>query len=118
MKKKLDTVQKNFEDYKAKMELNFLYNSFDSEAYKLEDLYNNLPSKHILQNKSDFCLINKGIQHLFQKSIVFFECIYKSENLKFEYEKFYEMFQNSEYSILIILTQDNRRFGSFFKRNV
>ena len=118
MKKKLDTVQKNFEDYKAKMELNFLYNSFDSEAYKLEDLYNNLPSKHILQNKSDFCLINKGIQHLFQKSIVFFECIYKSENLKFEYEKFYEMFQNSEYSILIILTQDNKRFGSFFKRNV
>ena len=27
------------------------------------------------------------------------------------------MFQNSEYSILIILTQDKKRFGAFFKRN-
>jgi hypothetical protein len=100
------------------MNLNFLYNSFDSEAYKLENIYNNLSSKDIIQNEFDFCLINQGIQHLFKKSIVNFECIYKAENLKFNDKKFDEMFKNSEYSIIIISTQDNdRRFGAFFKRN-
>ena len=43
------------------MNLNFLYNSFDSEAYKLENIYNNLSSKDIIQNEFDFCLINQGI---------------------------------------------------------
>ena len=100
------------------MDLNFRYNSFDPEAYKLDDIYNNLSSKHIIQNISDFCLINQGIQHLFKKNIVFFECIYKSENLKFDDNMFDEMLQNSGYSILIVLTQDNRRFGAFFRRNV
>ena len=99
------------------MDLNFLYNSFDSGAYKLDAIYNNLSSKDIIQNKHDFCLINQGIQHLFKKNIVVFESIYKSENLKFNDKIFDEMFQNSEYSILIILTQDKRRFGAFFKRN-
>ena len=62
------------------MDLNFLYNSFDPNAYKLEDIYNNLSSKDIIQNKSDFCLINQGIQHLFKKNIVIFDLIYKSQN--------------------------------------
>ena len=110
-------LKKDFEDYKEKMDLNFLYNSFDSGAYKLDAVYNNLSSKDIIQNKHDFCLINQGIQHLFKKNIVVFESIYKSENLKFNDKIFDEMFQNSEYSILIILTQDKRRFGAFFKRN-
>ena len=110
-------LKKDFEDYKEKMDLNFLYNSFDSGAYKLDAIYNNLSSKDIIQNKHDFCLINQGIQHLFKKNIVVFESIYKSENLKFNDKIFDEMFQNSEYSILIILTQDKRRFGAFFKRN-
>ena len=109
-------LKKNFEEYKEKMDLNFLYNSFDPDAYKLDAVYDNLSSKDIIQNKFDFCLINKGIQHLFKKNIVIFECIYKSQNLKFEYEKFDEKFKNSEYSILIILTQDERRFGAFFNR--
>ena len=99
------------------MDLNFLYNSFDPKAYKLDNIYNNLSWKDIIQNKSDFCLINQGIQHLFKKNIVIFDLIYKSQNLKFEYEKFNEIFKNSKYSILIILTQDKRRFGAFFKRN-
>ena len=72
---KLDAVQKNFEEYKKKMDLNFLYNSFDPNAYKLDYIYNNLSSKDIIQNKSDFCLINQGIQHLFKKNIVIFELI-------------------------------------------
>ena len=110
-------LKKDFEDYKEKMDLNFLYNSFDSGAYKLDAVYNNLSSKDIIQNKHDFCLINQGIQHLFKKNIVVFESIYKSENLKFNDKIFDEMFQNSEYSILIILTQDKKRFGAFFKRN-
>ena len=100
------------------MDLNFSYNSFDLETHKLDDIYKNLPLKDIIQNKSDFCLINKGIQHLFKKNIVIFKPIYKSENLKFNYEKFDKKLQSSEYSILIILTQDNRRFGAFFKSNV
>ena len=115
IKKKLDTVEKNFDEYKKKMELNFLYNSFDPFAYKLDDIYNSLSSKDIIQKRSDFYLINQGIQHLFKKNIVFFECIYKSNNLNFELEKFNKQCNNSIYSILIILTQDGERFGAFLK---
>ena len=115
IKKKLDTVEKNFEEYKKKMELNFLYNSFDPFAYKLDDIYNSLSSKDIIQNQRDFYLINQGIHNLSKKNIVFFECIYKSNNLNFELEKFNKQCNNSIYSILIILTQDGERFGAFLK---
>lgn len=84
IKKKLDTVEQNFNAYKKKMNLNFLYNSFDPFAYKLDDIYNALSSKDIIQNRRDFYLINQGIQHLFKNNIAFFECIYKSNNLNFE----------------------------------
>ena len=115
IKRKLDTVEKNFNEYKEKMNLNFLYNSFEPFAYKLDDIYNALSSKDIIQNQRDFYLINQGIQHLFKKNIVFFECIYKSNNLNFEQEKFNKQFNNSLYSILVILTQDRERFGAFLK---
>ena len=115
IKQKLDTVEKNFKEYKEKMDLNFLYNSLDPKAYKLDDIYKNLFSKDIIQNERDFYLINQGIQHLFKKNIVFFECIYKSNNLNFEQEKFNKQFNNSLYSILVILTQDGERFGAFLK---
>ena len=118
LKKQINTLLKIFEDYNAKMELNFEYNSLYSKAFKLDLIYQKLPSKDIIQNKLDFSLINQGIQRLFQKNIFKFELKYKSENLKFECEKFYEKLNNSEYKILMILTQDKRRFGAFFKRNV
>ena len=118
IKKKLDTVEKNFDEYKKKMELNFLYNSFDPFAYKLDDIYNALSSQDIIQNRRDFYLINQGIQHLFKNNIAFFECIYKSNNLNFELEKFNKKCNNSIYSILIILTQDGERFGAFLNNKV
>ena len=118
IKKKLDTVEQNFNSYKKKMNLNFLYNSFDPFAYKLDDIYNALSSKDIIQNRRDFYLINQGIQHLFKNNIAFFECIYKSNNLNFEWEKFNKKCNNSIYSILIILTQDGERFGAFLNNKV
>ena len=118
IKKKLDTVEQNFNAYKKKMNLNFLYNSFDPFAYKLDDIYNALSSKDIIQNRRDFYLINQGIQHLFKNNIAFFECIYKSNNLNFELEKFNKKCNNSIYSILIILTQDGERFGAFLNNKV
>jgi len=118
IKKKLDTVEQNFNAYKKKMNLNFLYNSFDPFAYKLDDIYNALSSKDIIQNRRDFYLINQGIQHLFKNNIAFFECIYKSNNLNFEWEKFNKKCNNSIYSILIILTQDGERFGAFLNNKV
>ena len=118
IKKKLDTVEQNFNAYKKKMNLNFLYNSFDPFAYKLDDIYNALSSQDIIQNRRDFYLINQGIQHLFKNNIAFFECIYKSNNLNFELEKFNKKCNNSIYSILIILTQDGERFGAFLNNKV
>ena len=53
------------------MDLNFLYNSFDPKAYKLDNLYNNLSSKDIIQNKSDFCLKIKEFSIYSKKTLLF-----------------------------------------------
>jgi len=116
--KEYNKLKKDFEEYKAKMEINFSYNSLYSEAYKLDNMYNNLSSKDIIQSKRDFYLINQGIQHLFKNNIVVFEQEYKSQMLDFNDKIFDKMFQNSENLILIIITQDNRRFGAFWKKNI
>ena len=113
IKQKLDTVEKNFKEYKEKIDLNFLYNSLDPKAYKLDDIYKNLFSKDIIQNERDFYLINQGIQHLFKKNIVYLKCIYKSNGMKFELDKFNKHSNNAIYSILLFLTQDGERFGAF-----
>ena len=118
LNQKLNIEHKNIEDLEAKMNLIFRYNSLDTEVSKLDHIYQKLSSKRIIQNEFDFSLINKGIRHLFQKNIVKFDLLYKSGGFEFECDKFYKKLQDSKYSILIILTQDKRRFGAIFKRYV
>ena len=139
IKNELNKVKQNFQEYKEKMEtnlsdykakvksyffdfktiidLNFLYNSFDPKTYKLDYIYKNLPSKVIIRNEWDFGLINRGIHDLFKKNIIKFEIIskYDSKDMNFNFDKFKEQLDNSKYSILIILTQDKKRFGAFYR---
>ena len=116
IKLKVKAVERDFKEYRERMEKTFLYNSFDINAYKLDDVYNNISSKNIIQNKREFSLINQGIQHLFKKNLIHFEMKYESFNLDFEYELFKQVFDECETSIIVILTQDKKRFGAFFKQ--
>ena len=115
IKQRLTKVEKDFKEYKEKMELTFKYNSFDMNAYKLDEIYKQLSSKKIIKDPSEFNLINQGVQQLFRKNIVYFELVYGAPNLDFELDEFKKLFNQFEYLIILLLTQDNRRFGIFFK---
>ena len=97
------------------MELTFKYNSFEMNAYKLDEIYKQLASKKIIKDPSEFNLINQGVQQLFRKNIVCFELVYRAPNLDFELDEFNKLFNQFEYLIILLLTQDNRRFGTFLK---
>ena len=84
LKNKLSTLEKKFEEYKYKMDLNCYYNQFDVRAYKLENIYYYLSSKDIIKSKEEFGLINKGVRHLFNKNIRSFECKYKYKDDEFD----------------------------------
>ena len=116
IKNELNKVKNNFKEYKAKMDLNLLYSSFDPNVYKLDNIYKHLSSKIIIQNEMDFCLINQGIHHLFKKNIINFESLseYDSQNMYFDFDKFKKLFNESDYSVLIILTKGKKRFGAFY----
>lgn len=43
------------------MKLNCYYNEFDIKVYKLDNIFNCLPSKNIIRSKEEFGLINKSI---------------------------------------------------------
>ena len=121
LKNKLSTLEKKFEEYKYKMDLNCYYNQFDVRAYKLENIYYYLSSKDIIKSKEEFGLINKGVRHLFNKNIRSFECKYKYKDDEFDPYEFKKIFDKIVYSVLIVLTKDrnnNKRFGSFFHKIV
>lgn len=111
----LNKKNKYFEDYINKMNLNFFYNSFDTKAYRLESIFNNLKSKEIMKTRGEFHLINDGIKHLFNKNINSLECIFLANENDFEksIQTLQSLYNYSQNLIILILTKDDRRFGKF-----
>ena len=109
--REIKELNKNFEE---KIQLSFKYNSLDFNAYKINDIFLNLNTKNILKNENELVLINKGMKYLFEKNIIFFDCIYQLKDLEFIKDEFQEIFYNCPYGIILIMTKDNKRFGTFF----
>ena len=119
LKNKINVLESNlnkflveFENYKNMMELNCFYNSFDLNAYKLEQLFSSLES-NIMLNRKEFGLINKGIYQLFNKNITNLVLKYNSNNNFLNPSEIQNIFKNIEYSIVFIYTTDKKRFGAF-----
>lgn len=115
IEKKLEELKNNFENYTNMMNLNCLYNSFDITAFKLENIFNNLKNG-IIKQREELWLINKGIKKLFNKNIENFICKYKSQNDEIDVSEFQKNLDNLTYSIIIVVTKDNKSFGSFYKK--
>ena len=101
-----------FENYKNMMELNCFYNSFDLNAYKLEQLFSSLES-NIMLNRKEFGLINKGIYQLFNKNITSLVLKYNSNNNILNPSDIQNIINNIKYFIVFIYTTDKKRFGAF-----
>ena len=71
IKQRLTKVEKDFKEYKEKMELTFKYNSFDMNAYKLDEIYKQLASKTIIKDPSEFNLINQRVAIIQKKYSLF-----------------------------------------------
>ena len=119
LKNKINVLESNlnkffveFENYKNMMELNCFYNSFDLNAYKLEELFSSLES-NIMLNRKEFGLINKGMYQLFNKNITNLVLKYNSNNNFLNPSEIQNIFKNIEYSIVFIYTTDKKRFGAF-----
>ena len=107
LSKKLNLLEKENE----KLRLNCIYNSFNMNSYKLENIFNVLKSD-IIRTRKDFGLINQGIYNLFNKNIISFNLIYKSDE-DINIQNFQQIYQELEYSLIVVLTKDKKRFGAF-----
>ena len=107
LSKKLNLLEKENE----KLRLNCIYNSFNMNSYKLENIFNVLKSD-IIRTRKDFGLINQGIYNLFNKNIIYFNLIYKSDE-EINIQNFQKIYQELEYSLIVVLTKDKKRFGAF-----
>ena len=123
LKIKLNLMEKNIEKLNNKldkhinlMNLICFYNSIDIDSYKLEDIYNTLNSKIILK-REEFALINKGIKKILNKNIIYFKCLYEVKNDLIDENEFLNNLNYLTYSIIVILTKDDKRFGCFYKKN-
>ena len=121
LKNRLDELEKKFET----MNLNCIYNLFDVDVHKLENIFqqltksNDIPfnsHKTLINEKAELGLINKGIKHIFNKNISFMKMIYCSkldgdapDNFKKNYN------ENLIYSVIIISTKVKppKKFGIF-----
>ena len=117
LKNKLNSIEKEFMNYKNEMKLNFTYNSLDINSYKLDNIFKTLSCRDIIQNRDEFGLINSGFQQLFKKNIIVFEGIFKAINNECNYQEFSYLFNNFKYLVIVILTKDKKRFGAFFENN-
>ncbi len=107
LSKKLNLLEKENE----KLRLNCIYNSFNMNSYKLENIFNVLKSD-IIRTRKDFGLINQGIYNLFNENIISFNLIYKSDE-DINIQNFQRIYQELEYSLIVVLTKDKKRFGAF-----
>ena len=107
LSKKLNFLEKENE----KLRLNCIYNSFNMNSYKLENIFYGLKSD-IIRTRKDFGLINQGIYNLFNKNIISFKLIYKSDE-DINIQNFQKIYHRLEYSLIVVLTKDKKRFGAF-----
>ena len=103
------------------MNLNCEYNLFNVESYKLENIFKKLVNdkkNSLITQRAELGLINQGIKHLLNKNIVYMEIIYSSGINGEMPEVFKENYNNENliYSIIIIKTKDDNRFGIFCNR--
>jgi hypothetical protein len=120
LKKQLFLLSQNFENYKQTMNLNCYYNQFDINAYQLDNIYNSLGSKDIIQTKEEFGLINRGIRHFFNKNIVGCQGKFKSINDEFDPLQFKAILNQLEFFVLLVSLKEkayNRRFGIFCNKS-
>ena len=127
LKDKLNDIEEKLKyldylkEYKKKMDLNYCYNQFDINAYKLDDIFNSLDSD-IIKEKKDFGLINKGIRKLFNKNIKYFELLFKKVDEEFfDFSTFREILDNLDYFVIIVSTtvrNEKRKFGVFINNNL
>ena len=99
------------EEENKKLRLNCIYNSFNMNSYELENIFYYLKSD-IIRERKDLGLINQGIYNLFNKNIISFHLIYKSDD-DINIENFKQIYNKLEYSLIVVLTKDKKRFGSF-----
>ena len=105
-------------DYINKIIISIPYNnSFDYSLYKLESVFNNLPSNSIISEKGHLGLINSGIKLIFKKNIKDCRIEFKTSNKKNDLEKFKSVLQNLENILIIVKTINDRTFGFFFINN-
>jgi hypothetical protein len=113
LKKKVQQLEKENQINQTKLDLNLLYNSFDINAYKLENIFEKLKSK-IIKNREDLGLINRGIKYLFNNNIIYLQNKYISNNEEQpDITNIKNLLDSLDYSLIIILTKDRRRFGAF-----
>ena len=103
------------------MNLNCEYNLFNVESYKLENIFKKLVNdkkNSLITQRAELGLINQGIKHLLNKNIVYMDIIYSSDINGEKPEVFKENYNNENliYSIIIIKTKDDNRFGIFCNR--
>ena len=103
------------------MNLNCEYNLFNVESYKLENIFKKLVNdkkNSLITQRAELGLINQGIKHLLNKNIVYMDIIYSSDINGEKPELFKENYNNENliYSIIIIKTKDDNRFGIFCNR--
>ena len=96
-----------------KIDLNFLYNSLDNQVYKLEDSYKSL-NHDIIKNRGELGLINSGIKRKINSNISKFILKYKASVDGKNPEIFYSKCENIFYTLFIIKTNNDKRFGVFF----
>ena len=103
------------------MNLNCEYNLFNVESYKLENIFKKLVNdkkNSLITQRAELGLINQGIKHLLNKNIVYMDIIYSSDINGEKPELFKENYNNENliYSMIIIKTKDDNRFGIFCNR--
>ena len=118
LKNEIDILNQKFQNYITIMNLNCFYNSFDTEAYKLEDVFKKIPNYSIIKHRNEFGLINRGIKYLYNSNIIDLKCEYKTNNEENNIELLKNIIKNTEYLLIVILTKDNKKFGVFQKIDI
>jgi hypothetical protein len=109
----------NLDNYVNKInnfQLNFLYNSLDDQLYKLEDSFKNM-NHELIKSRKELGLINTGVKRQLKSNIG--KCVlkYKASVHGKNPTVFHLKCDNIFYSLFIIKTTNERRFGVFFCNN-